>query len=167
MVTLIKMKKPLLIIFLFFAYQTSVAQSLTFADLINLTGQNNEQAHDFLTTGKGFKQSGGSIADGQPIEEYKSNRPVNKIETVEIGKGAHTYGGNTLRVVTYTTLNQQDIINLIAEAKKSTLTLVFTGADQNNNIYRFDNSLYRVNITLSFDKKTGTVEVQQKQFASN
>lgn len=161
------MKKYLAALCLLFMCRAGKAQNVSFADLINLTAQNNEQAHDFLTDTKGFRQTGNSIVEGQAVQEYKSNRPATQAETIEIGKGAHTYGGNTLRVVTYTTLSQQDVINMVAQAKRSTLSLIFTGSDQQNSIYRFDNSLYRVNITLSFDKKAGTVEVQQKQFAGN
>jgi hypothetical protein len=51
--------------------------------------------------------------------------------------------------------------------KRSTLNLVFKGSDLNKNFYRFDNSLFRANISLSFDKKSGTVEVQQKEYVGN
>ncbi|MEO6851551.1 MAG: hypothetical protein ABI203_01575, partial [Mucilaginibacter sp.] len=67
------------------------------------------------------------------------------------------------RQVNYFTLQEADINAMLAQAKKSTLSLVFQGSDLSSNIYRFDNSLFRASISLGFDKKSGSVQVQEKE----
>jgi hypothetical protein len=162
------MKRNLFTILLLCIFAGSYAQSLTFEDLLNLTSMTNAQAHDFLTASKGFKSAGFQIVDGKNIEQYKSSRRTpDKTETILIGVNTNGLGGNTRRIVTYLTLLEQDISSFLAEAKRSTLTLIFKGSDLNKNFYRFDNSLFRANISLSFDKKSGTVEVQQKEYVGN
>ena len=64
--------------------------------------------------------------------------------------------------IIYNTAQETDLDNLLAQAKKSNLSLVFQGADMSSNIYRFDNSLFQANISLAFDKKSGNADVQQK-----
>jgi hypothetical protein len=158
------MKRYLLAVLLFFAVTGSYAQSLSFEDLLNLTNMTSAQVHDFLTISKGFKSAGTQIVDGKSIEQYKSNRGTpDKVETIALGVTAKGAGGNSSRPVTYSTLQDSDINSLLTQAKKSTLTLVFQGSDLYKNIFRFDNSLFRASISLSFDKKSGSVEVQQKE----
>jgi hypothetical protein len=162
------MKRNLFTLLLLCVFAGSYAQSLTFEDLLNLTSMNNTQAHDFLMASKGFKSAGFQMVNGENMEQYKSSgRTPDKTETILLGVNTKGFGGNMHRAVTYLTLLEQDISSFIAEAKRSTLTLIFKGSDLNKNFYRFDNSLFRANISLSFDKKSGTVEVQQKEYVGN
>jgi hypothetical protein len=157
------MKRYLFAISLFFICAAGQAQSLTFGDLLNLTSMTNDQAHDFLTLSKGFKSTGVQVVDGKNVDQYKiTHGTPENLEIVLLGVNSKGPGTNPLRTVTYTTTQEQDINNLLAEAKKSALTLVFQGSDVNKNIYRFDNSLFKASISLSFDKKSGSVEVQQQ-----
>lgn len=158
------MKRPLLTILLLFACVCTQAQSLSFEDLQNLTNMNSTQARDFLTASKGFKAEGNQMLNGKSMEQYKIvHGTPDKTETLLIGASVKSLAGTSSRPVTYLTLQESDIDNLLVQAKKSTLTLVFQGADLKSNIYRFDNSLFRASISLSFDKKSGSVDVQQKE----
>jgi len=160
------MRKFLLVVVICFAVKTAGAQSVSFTDLLNLTSMSNTQAHDFMIS-KGFKQEGTQTFNGKVFDQYKSGRTPDKIEMMYIGQGSKTPNGNTKRDVSYTTIQNADLDNLLAQAKKSTLTLIFQGADVNKNIYRFDNSLFRATISVAFDKKSGGVDVSQKDNAGN
>ncbi|MBS1526861.1 MAG: hypothetical protein JST19_14495 [Bacteroidetes bacterium] len=139
------------------------AQSLSFADILNLTSMNDAQARDFLTVSKTFKSSGQQTVGGKSYEEYKIDKGTpEKTETILIGAEVRTASGTLSHEIIYNTTQEQDLNNLLAEAKKSTLTLIFQGADASSNIYRFDNSLFRATISIAFDKKSGNVDVQQK-----
>jgi len=161
-----KMKKYLLVTLLCFAVKVTYAQSLSFGEMLNLTSMGTQQVHDFLLS-KGFKQEGSQLFSGKPFEQYKSGRVADKIEYVFVGAGTKTSNGNTMRDISYTTAQNSDLDNLLAQAKKSTLTLIFQGADVSKNIFRFDNSLFRAAISVAFDKKSGSVDVQQKENAGN
>ncbi|HVS93533.1 MAG TPA: hypothetical protein VHE59_15945 [Mucilaginibacter sp.] len=139
------------------------AQSISFGDILNLSSMNDAQAHDFLTVSKGFKPGGQQTVGGKSYQEYKlvTGTPE-KTESVLIGTGSSTASGTTSHEIIYNTTQEQDLNNLLAEAKKSTLTLIFQGAELSSNIYRFDNSLFRASISIAFDKKSGNVDVQQK-----
>lgn len=157
------MKRPLLTVLLLFICCYTYAQSLSFEDMQNITNMNVTQAHDFLTS-KGFKSDGNLILNGRPMEQYKIvHGTPDKAETILIGASVKSLAGTISRPVTYLTAEESDINNILAQAKKSTMTLVFQGADQKGNIFRFDNSLFRASISLSFDKKSGSVDVQQKE----
>ena len=152
------MKKYLFALFLIFACLGVYAQSVSFGDLLNLTSMNDGQSHDLLASSKGFKASGAQTLNGRAYAEYKSA----KGESVLVGAGIKSTSGNVTHEIIYNTNLEADINNMLAQAKKSTLTLVFQGADLAANIYRFDNSLFRASISLAFDKKSGNVDVQQK-----
>jgi hypothetical protein len=160
------MKKLLLVAITCFAVKMANAQSVSFTDLLNLTSMSNTQAHDFMIS-KGFKQDGTQSFGGKVFDQYKSGRTPDKTEMMYVGQGSKTPNGNTKRDVSYTTIQNADLDNLLAQAKKSTLTLIFQGADVNKNIFRFDNSLFRATISVAFDKKSGAVDVSQKENAGN
>ena len=120
------MKKYLFTILLIFACAGSYAQSLSFGEMLNLTNMTDTQVHDFLTASKGFKSSGSQMVNGRSYAEYKNNRGTpDKTETILLGASAKGSGGNLSRPVTYYTLQESDINALLAQAKKSTLSLVF------------------------------------------
>jgi hypothetical protein len=156
------MKKSLITIILFLAVSSSYAQSLSFEDLLNLTSMSGAQAHDLLTISKDFKSSGQQTVDGKIEDQYKIMKTPDKTETVLLGEIIKNTAGGLSREVTYLTVQESDINSLLAQAKKTTLSLIFQGSDVNKNIYRFDNSLFRATISLSFDKKWGSVEIAQK-----
>ena len=156
-------KYPLLIT-LFFVCSYSYAQSLSFENLLSLTSMSSAQAHDFLVVAKGFKATGTQAVNGKNMEEYKIiHGTADKSETILIGESVKTVNGSVSRPVIYNTTQESDIDNLLTEARKSQLTQIFQGADLNRNIYRFDNSLFRVAVSIAFDKKWGSVDVQQKE----
>ena len=158
------MKKFLFTILLFFACAAGYAQSLSFEELLNVTNMTDTQVHDFLTASKGFKQDGVQNVNGKSYTQYKIMRSTpDKMETVLLGITAKGASGNPSREVLYSTMQESDISSLLTQAKKSTFSLVFQGADHDKQIYRFDNSLFRATISLGFDKKSGGVQVEQKE----
>ena len=160
------MKKYLLLFLLILATGVCRAQTVSFADILNMTSMGNAQVHDFLMS-KGFRQDGTQTFNGTVFDQYKSNRIVEKAEMVYVGPGSKTPNGNTQRPISYSSLMGADLDNLLGEAKKSTLTLIFQGADNIRNIFRFDNSLFRATISVAFDKKSGAIDVAQKENAGN
>lgn len=160
------MKKLLLVVITCFAVNMANGQSVSFTDMLNLTSMSNTQAHDFMIS-KGFKQEGTQTFGGKVFDQYKNGHTPDKTEMMYIGQGSKTPNGNTQRSISYTTVVNSDLDNLLAQAKKSTLTLIFQGADVNKNIFRFDNSLFRATISFAFDKRSGGVDVSQKENAGN
>lgn len=160
------MRRFISLFFLVFIFKFCQAQSVSFPDMLNMTSMANAQVHDFLIS-KGFKQEGTQMFNGLVYDQYKSDRAAGKMEMVYIGPGAQTPNGNTQRPISYSSLLSSDLDNLLGEAKKSTLTLIFQGADANKNIFRFDNSLFVATISVAFDKKSGAIDVSQKANAGN
>ena len=160
------MKKYFIVSLILLGFISAKAQTVSFADLLNITSMNNTQVHDFLLS-RGFKQLGTETVNNKLFDEYKSNRTPDKQETLLVGPGVKAPNGNTQRAVSYNTLLGTDLDNLLGQAKKSTLTLIFQGADVNRNIFRFDNSLFRATISITFDKKSGSLDVAQKDGLGN
>ncbi|MBS1530859.1 MAG: hypothetical protein JSU01_11160 [Bacteroidetes bacterium] len=157
------MKGYLFTILLFFSGSALYAQSVSFGDLLNLTGMTGVQEHDLLLA-KGFKAAGTQTFSGKTFEQFTkvTKGTPDKTESVLLGAGVKTVSGNVTHEIIYNTQQEQDLNNLLAEAKKSNMSLIFQGTDATSNIYRFDNSLFRASISLAFDKKSGNVDVQQK-----
>jgi hypothetical protein len=160
------MRRFIPFLFLLFLCNLGRAQSVSFADMLNMTSMANAQVHDFLVS-KGFKQDGTQTFNGLVYDQYKSNRAADKAEMLYIGPGSKTPNGNTQRAISYSSLLSSDLDNLLGEAKKSTLTLIFQGADNIRNIFRFDNSLFVATISVAFDKKSGAIDISQKENAGN
>jgi hypothetical protein len=157
------MKRYLLSLSLFFACTASYAQSLSFGELQNMTNMTIDQVHNFLLISKGFKSLGKQVTNGQGYELFKSNRTDRqKTETVALGTSYPGISGNVSRKVIYSSMRFQDINSILLQAKRSTMSMVFEGSDRYKNIYRFDNSLFMSIISLGFDQKSGTVQVQEK-----
>ncbi len=158
------MKRYLFVVLLFFACTGAYAQSLAFGDLLNLTSMTDAQSHDMLASVKGFKAAGNMTLNSKTYLQYTkvTKGTPDKNESVLIGTPIKSATGILTHEIIFNTTQSSDLDNLLAEAKKSNLTLVFQGADQASNIYRFDNSLFRASISLAFDKKSGNVDVQQK-----
>jgi hypothetical protein len=158
------MKRYLLAVLLFFACSGAYAQSLFFGDLLNLTSMTDAQTHDMLASSKGFKAAGNMTFNGKTYVQYTklTKGTPDKNESVLVGTSVKSATGILTHEIIFNTTQSADLDNLLAEAKKSNLSLVFQGADLTSNIYRFDNSLFRASISLAFDKKSGNVDVQQK-----
>jgi hypothetical protein len=158
------MKRYLLAALLFFACTGAYAQSLSFGDLLNLTGMADAQSRDMLASSKGFKATGNITLNGKTYAQYTrlTKGTPDKNESVLVGAALKNATGVLSHEIIFNTSLAADLDNLLAEAKKSNLTPVFQGADLTSNIYRFDNSLFRASISLAFDKKSGNVDVQQK-----
>jgi hypothetical protein len=156
------MRKYLLISLLLFAFSGGYAQSLSFDELKNLTNLNSDQVHNYLLVSKGFKGKGRQVFGGRDFEIFKSNRTdPGKVETVSL-RSSEVTRGEVTRQVMYHTLRLQDINALLAQAQQSDMTMIFRGSDKYNNIYRFDNSLFMAVISISHDKKSGTIQVEEK-----
>jgi hypothetical protein len=156
------MRRYLLISVLLFAFSGGYAQSLSFDELKNLTNLNNDQVHNYLIVSKGFKGKGKEVFGGRDFEIFKSNRTdQSKVETVSLRSSEVTRGEITRQVVYYT-LRLQDINALLAQAQQSDMTMIFKGSDKYSNIYRFDNSLFMAIISISHDKKSGSVQLEEK-----
>ncbi|MDB5151747.1 MAG: hypothetical protein JWR54_498 [Mucilaginibacter sp.] len=156
-------RRYLFAILLSFVCSAGYAQSLSFADLESLTNMADNQAHDYLLLSKGFKSVGGQVLNGRNFELFKSNRTdPDKAETISLRAGTTGISGNVSRQVIYFTLRQQDIDSLLEQARRSRMALVFRGSDQYKDIYRFDNSLFMAIISTGFDKKSGSVVMEEK-----
>jgi hypothetical protein len=160
------MKLYLFAILLLFACNGVYAQSLSFEELLNLTSMTDAQSHELLTITRGFKAAAApETINGKTFVQYTKQTkgtPADKNESLLIGAGIKNVSGNLTHEIIYNTTQEADLNSLLAQAKKSNLTLVFQGADLNSNIYRFDKSLFRASISLAFDKKSGNADVQQK-----
>lgn len=158
------MKRYLFAIVLLFAGAGVYAQSVSFGDLLNLTSMTETQSHDLLATAKGFKTEGSQTLNGKTYTQYikVTKGTPDKTESVLIGTAVKSATGVITHEIIYNTAQDADLENLLAEAKKSNLSLIFQGSDISSNIYRFDNSLFRANLSLAFDKKSGNADVQQK-----
>lgn len=140
------------------------AQSVKFSDLVYFTSLTNRQVYDNLVQGVAFRQEFSIDVDGQEIEHFKSINNKNASETIVVGKYSKLYDHTILRTISYTSSNAQDILNMLVQAKRYGLELKFRGADNNNNIYLFDNNFYHASIYLARDQKSGFVEIKQKEY---
>jgi hypothetical protein len=158
------MKRYLFAVALLFAGAGAYAQSVSFGDLLNLTSMTEAQSHDLLATAKGFKTEGSQTLNGKSYVQYTkiSKGAPDKTESLLIGTPVKSATGVITHEIIYNTAQAADLDNILAQAKKSNLSLIFQGSDVSSNIYRFDNSLFRANLSLAFDKKSGNVDVQQK-----
>lgn len=157
------MKRFLFAGVLLFAVVVCRAQSLTLEELQGLTAMTTDQVHNFLIISKGFRPLGKIVINGKSYEHFKSNRidPATA-ETLALGQSNQLMSGNTTRQVIYRTRRFQDLNSLYTQAKRSTMTLIFEGRDAYQNIYRFDNSLFTTVINVGLDKRSGTVQLDEK-----
>ena len=158
------MKRYLFVVLLFFACTGAYAQSLSFGDLLNLTSMTDAQSRDMLASVKGFKAVGNMTLNSKTYVQYTkvTKGMPDKNESVLIGTPIKSTTGILTHEIIFNTTQSSDLDNLLAQAKKSNLSLIFQGSDVSSTIYRFDNSLFRANISIAFDKKSGNVDVQQK-----
>ena len=156
-------KRYLFAIVLLFAGIVSHAQSLSLEELQSLTVMTTDQVHNYLIVSKGFKCIGKTVLNGRNYEQFRSNRISPTItETISLGQTTAMLSGSNARQVIYRTMRIQDLNSLLTEAKRSTMTLVFQGSDAYERIFRFDNSLFMAVINVSLDKKSGTVQLDEK-----
>lgn len=154
----------MLIVALIMVLADASAQSITFYDLTNLTNLSEGEAHTYLTLGKIFKHQYIDETNGRKEEHFRSINPKVKEQTVTIGASTVLSNHTVLRSVTYTSRDPQHILNLIAQAKRSNMSMKFQGSDANNNIYIFDNDFYRVAMYISTTENKGSVKIDQKEY---
>ena len=156
-------KRYLFVIILLFAGMVCRAQSLSLEELQSLTAMTSDQMHNYLIITKRFKPLGKTVVNGKSYEQFRSNRINPAIaETVSLGQTNLMMSGNTTRQVIYHTLRLQDLHSFLTQAKRSTMTLVFQGSDAYQHIFRFDNSLFMAVINVGLDKRSGTVQLDEK-----
>ena len=156
-------KRYLFVVVLLFGSTISRAQSLSLEELQSLTAMTSDQVHNYLIITKRFKPIGKIVLNGKSYEQFRSNRISPAIaETVSLGQTNQLMSGNTTRQVIYQTRRFQDLNSLYTQAKRSTMTLIFEGRDAYQNIYRFDNSLFTTVINVGLDKRSGTVQLDEK-----
>ncbi len=159
------MKKYLfLLTALLFCGINGFGQSLNFNNLVYFANLTNRQVFDNLLEGNKFRQEYTMQVNGQELEYFRSIGKKANSEKIIIGSFTKLNDGTVLRTVNYTSTDPQNIINMIGQVKRYGLTLKFRGVDDFNNIYLFDNDFYRVSIYLRRDKKSGLVEIKQKEF---
>lgn len=157
------MKIYLVAVLMFFACSGSHGQSLSFLELQSLTNMTDDQVHNYLLVSKGFRSIGMKVLNGKNFELFRSNRvDPDKTETVSLRVGIRGTSGNVSRQVIYFTLREQDISSLLAQARHSTMSLVFQGSDPYKNIYRFDNSLFMAIISTGLNNRSGSVVLEEK-----
>ena len=159
------MKKYLFLVpALLFCSINAFGQSVSFNDLVYFANLTNQQVFNNLLEGNRFRQEYSMDVNGQELEYFRSIGKKANSEKIIIGGYTKLENGTVLRTVNYTSTDAQNIINMIAQAKRYGLTMKFRGADASNNIYLFDNAFYRVSIYLRRDEKSGLVEIKQKEF---
>lgn len=158
------MKKYLLITLLAFCGADLFGQSITLNDLTNISNLANDEAHNYLVIGKGFKQEYLQEVNGNTLEHLHKVSANKKAETVIIGQGTKLSNGSILRTVTYQSQTAKHLFNLITQAKNAGLKMNIQGADAVNNIYLFDNSFFHIAFFVNRDNTYGSVEVKQKEF---
>lgn len=139
------------------------AQSISLLNLANLTSLSNKQAADDIAARKIFKLQSGEEIDGFLVETYQTVAARNKVETIVVGKGYKLASGGVLYTSTYASANEQDVINLMGQAKSINVKQVFHGADTYDNIYIFDGFLYRMIVRIRLDGSRSVVDISQKQ----
>ena len=139
-------------------------QSTKFSDLVYFTSLKNQDVHNTLLQGSSFRQDYAIDVNGQQIEYFKNITQKPNTEKIVVGNYTKLYNGTILRTIDYTSSDPQHIINMISQAKRYGLNMVFHGADESNNIYLFDNSFYQVSIYLRRDQTSGMVEIKQKEY---
>lgn len=158
------MKKTVAVFLLMCLAAGLKAQSISFFDLTNLTNLSEGQAHTYLVLGGVFKHEYQEEVNGKKLEHFRSRSNKVAPQTIVIGQNEVQANGTVLRTVTYTTQDPQDIVNLIAQSKRSGMVLKFQGQDQDNNIYKFDNEFYDIVMLISTNNNKGSVQVTQKEF---
>jgi hypothetical protein len=158
------MKKYFLVALLAFCCVDLLGQSITLNDLTNISNLPNDEAHNYLVVGKGFKKEYLQDVNGNTLEYLHKVNAGKKQETVIIGEGVKLSNGSTLRTVTYKSQTPQHLFNLITQAKSAGLKMNIQGADAKNNIYLFDNNFFHVSIFVNRANTFGYAEVKQKEF---
>ncbi|TWR25019.1 hypothetical protein FPZ42_14825 [Mucilaginibacter achroorhodeus] len=158
------MKKLVLAIVIIFTGMRLNAQSISFSDLTNLTNLSDGQAHTYLSLGGIFKLDYMKEENGKKIEYFRSKSAKVAPQSITIGVNEIQANGTILRTVLYTTQDPENIVNLIAQAKRAKLIMKFQGMDRDNNIYKFDNEFYNITMLISTNNNKGSVEVKQKEF---
>jgi hypothetical protein len=140
------------------------AQSIKLTDLVYLTPMNNDAVYAVLKEGGAFKQDYSEEVDGYPMEYFKKAGAKPDLERIAVGMYTKLYNGTILRTLNYTSTDVQNIDNMVSQAKRTDMVLLFEGADVANSIYLFTNNYYLVSIYVRHDKSSGTVEIKQKEF---
>jgi len=159
------MKKHLLLLpLLLFGSSRMYGQSIKFDQLVYLATLNNDAVASTLKQGNAFKQDYSQEINGQQIEYFKNIGQKPNSERIATGSFTKLYDGTVLRTVEYSSTDVQNIVDMIAQARKyDGLTQQFYGNDDKNNIYLYDNSFYMVSIYQSLDRKSGRVVIKQKE----
>jgi len=163
---LVKPKKPLLILLLFFACINVYGQSVDLLDLTTLASLNSNQVEGYFSSGRVFKLQCGEDVNGFLVKHYLATPKPNKQETILTGAGYKSATGVVLNTISYVTNDPKNIINLINQTKTVGLKLTFQGADGRNNIYVYDSQLFHVVIKLSYNQTFGALDMTQKEVFS-
>ncbi|WP_183557308.1 hypothetical protein [Mucilaginibacter sp. SP1R1] len=158
------MKKYLLITLLAFYCGNLFGQSVTLNDLTNISNLPNDEAHNYLVVGKGFRKNYVQDVNSNTLEYLHKVSADKKEETVIIGEGVKLSNGTILRTVTYKSQTTQHLFNLITQAKNAGLKMNIQGADAMNNIYLFDNNFFHITIFVNRNNNFGSIEIKQKEF---
>ncbi|MDN5287494.1 MAG: hypothetical protein JWR38_3768 [Mucilaginibacter sp.] len=158
------MKGYLLIVLLTVCSTNLFGQSVTLNDLTNISNLANDEAHNYLVSGKGFKKEYLQDVNGNTLEYLHKIGADKKDESIIIGEGTKLSNGTMLRTVTYKSQTAQHLCNLIIQAKNAGLKMNIQGADAINNIYLFDNDFFHITFYINRNNTFGSVQIKQKEF---
>lgn len=156
------MKKCLLILLFYLCCNQLHAQSITLLNFINLVNFNNDQAGTTLTSNKVWAMQYGEDLNGFVVHHYQTTAQPVKKETIITGTGVKTATGGALYTVSYISPRVQDVLNLVGQSKQAGLTMFFQGSDPKDNIYVYENFLYRMVVRIAIDNSKGVIDVSQK-----
>jgi hypothetical protein len=158
------MKKYLLTFAIYLCCAPVFGQSIHLLNIINLASLNNEQAGSTLTANKTWALQYGEEVNGFVVEHYQTTGvSQNKKETIITGQGTKTATGGLLRTVSYISPNTQDVKSLTDQAKGQGLIQNFSGSDRTDNIYIYENILYRMVVRISLNNDKAVIDITQKQ----
>lgn len=160
------MKKYLIILALLFNVSFTRAQTLAFSDLVDLATLSLPQIDLILIrTGK-FKVNNKVEQYGQILSYYqtidKDKKPI-KGETMVIGAYRTTADGIKLKTITYNSVYPAYVENLMTQIKRFGYRTTFTGNDQLNKIYVFDNQLNHITVLMKHDHSNNSIIIRQKE----
>ena|ERR1700712_3271195 len=158
------MKKTYLLgILLFFVCGTGFAQSVSFEELMRMSTMDDDEVGVFLMGSKGFKWDGKVMVHGSRCARYIIYQGIpQKTETVTVALNPDGSGTSFARPIFYYSPKEGDINGMLLQVKQANLGMFFKGSDQSKHIYFFKNALFLANISLSLDKKWGSVQVFQQ-----
>ncbi|GAB3935401.1 hypothetical protein [Mucilaginibacter myungsuensis] len=160
------MKKYLVILGLMFCAVTSRAQTLAFGDMVDLVNLSVPQIELVLIqTGK-FKINDKQEIYGQILNYYQTidkNKTPIKGETMIVGAYRTTADGMKLKTITYNTIYEAFVENLMKQIVRFGYKQTFKGHDRVKRMFIFDNQLNHITVLFKNDHSLNSIIIRQKE----